>query len=636
MARLRFDGVAGALSTALGFGSTVMDSEGLSTLGVVSGGDVAAVTLYKVNGFGRVTAIETLAVTAHAEDATTATVLRAQEGTTERAWPVNSHWVHGPTDLDWSTVVASIESEAARATAAEALLVPLTQKGAVNGVATLDGTGRLPGSQAPLLAIGETFPVASQAAMLALTAQRGDLAIRTDLDPDGVFWLATDDPTQLVNWIRIGAVDLTVDGAAGVPSLRTLGTGATQAAAGNDARLSDVRVPTDLSVTTGKIVDGAVTAAKVAADVATQAELDGAIAALSATYAQPTPPRLKAARSALATRTLNTVFIGTSITEGAFATAVENRYQDKFIARMRATYQPVGVWGSGGYKPASSTVLGSWTLAGGAAFLSQAFGLGIRSIRLDGAGETATATIPVGCTAVDLWYTQAPGGAVLSWAVDGGAATNFSTVDAATVGGRKVRITGWDTGRTHSLVVAFVSGALGVFEGAYLFGGDESAGIRGFDSGHSGGVVATFAVPPPAGGWIDGVVAADPHLIVIELGVNDWHTGISSATFATQLAALVAALRAPFTVPPSILLLAYWQCVPLASTEPWSNYVAAMRALVSTANDVDLVDLYATFGVADSALTDKFGLNFVDYLHPSDKGHAVIADLLFDHVRTAA
>jgi len=35
-----------------------------------------------------------------------------------------------------------------------------------------------------------------------------------------------------------------VDGAAGVPSLRTLGTGATQAAAGNDSRFSDSRTPT--------------------------------------------------------------------------------------------------------------------------------------------------------------------------------------------------------------------------------------------------------------------------------------------------------------------------------------------------------------------------------------------------------
>lgn len=46
-----------------------------------------------------------------------------------------------------------------------------------------------------------------------------------------------------------------VDGAAGVASLRTLGPGATQAVGGTDARLSDQRVPTDGSVTAVKVAD---------------------------------------------------------------------------------------------------------------------------------------------------------------------------------------------------------------------------------------------------------------------------------------------------------------------------------------------------------------------------------------------
>jgi len=54
------------------------------------------------------------------------------------------------------------------------------------------------------------------------------------------------------------------DGLAATASLRTLGTGAQQAAAGNDARLSDTRTPTDGTVSTAKIVDGAVTLAKLA------------------------------------------------------------------------------------------------------------------------------------------------------------------------------------------------------------------------------------------------------------------------------------------------------------------------------------------------------------------------------------
>ena len=58
---------------------------------------------------------------------------------------------------------------------------------------------------------------------------------------------------------------LASDAAAGVASRRTLGTGALQASAGDDARLSNQRVPTDGSVTTAKIADGSVTTAKIAA-----------------------------------------------------------------------------------------------------------------------------------------------------------------------------------------------------------------------------------------------------------------------------------------------------------------------------------------------------------------------------------
>jgi hypothetical protein len=102
--------------------------------------------------------------------------------------------------------------------------IAATEKAAANGVATLDAAGKLPSAQLPPLAIGETFTVISEAAMLALTAQRGDLAIRTDLDPDGVFILTTDDPTLAANWVQItapGAV-LSVDGRTGTVTLADL------------------------------------------------------------------------------------------------------------------------------------------------------------------------------------------------------------------------------------------------------------------------------------------------------------------------------------------------------------------------------------------------------------------------------
>lgn len=76
--------------------------------------------------------------------------------------------------------------------------VPVTQKGANNGVATLDSSGKIPASQLPTLAITDTFVVASQSAMLALTAQVGDVAVRTDINKS--FILRTSPATTLANW----------------------------------------------------------------------------------------------------------------------------------------------------------------------------------------------------------------------------------------------------------------------------------------------------------------------------------------------------------------------------------------------------------------------------------------------------
>ncbi|EMS89735.1 hypothetical protein [Leptospira noguchii] len=69
---------------------------------------------------------------------------------------------------------------------------------------TLDpATGKLPTQYLPALAINDIFTVNSQMAQLALIAQRGDIAIRSDLPGPAMFILAGDDPTYLQNWIPV-------------------------------------------------------------------------------------------------------------------------------------------------------------------------------------------------------------------------------------------------------------------------------------------------------------------------------------------------------------------------------------------------------------------------------------------------
>lgn len=80
-------------------------------------------------------------------------------------------------------------------------LIPVSQKGIANGVATLGLDGKVPAGQLPTLIVTDTFVVSSQAEMLALTAERGDMAIRSDLSK--TFVLVANDATVLSNWIEM-------------------------------------------------------------------------------------------------------------------------------------------------------------------------------------------------------------------------------------------------------------------------------------------------------------------------------------------------------------------------------------------------------------------------------------------------
>ena len=99
-------------------------------------------------------------------------------------------------------------------------MIPATEKGANNGVATLDSSGKLTTSQIPDVTITDTFVVSSQSAMLALTAQVGDVAVRTDLNKS--FILRVVGASTLANWQELLTPTdsvLSVDGMTGAVSL---------------------------------------------------------------------------------------------------------------------------------------------------------------------------------------------------------------------------------------------------------------------------------------------------------------------------------------------------------------------------------------------------------------------------------
>jgi hypothetical protein len=143
--------------------------------------------------------------------------------------------------------------------------------------------GKVDVNQLPAIAITDTFVVSSEEAMLELEAQKGDVAIRTDVSKS--FILATDDPSQLVDWKELlnPGIDISdfytetevdtllsgkadaihshgnitdegkigtasgkplITGTAGIIEAGEFGTTAGTFAQGNDSRLSDARTPT--------------------------------------------------------------------------------------------------------------------------------------------------------------------------------------------------------------------------------------------------------------------------------------------------------------------------------------------------------------------------------------------------------
>lgn len=91
---------------------------------------------------------------------------------------------------------------------------------ASGNVPVLDADGKLAASVIPSVAITDTFVVASQAAMLALTAQVGDIAIRTDLSK--TFILQTAPASTLGNWKELATPTDVVTSVAGKTGAVTL------------------------------------------------------------------------------------------------------------------------------------------------------------------------------------------------------------------------------------------------------------------------------------------------------------------------------------------------------------------------------------------------------------------------------
>lgn len=105
-----------------------------------------------------------------------------------------------PGEVSWGDITGTLSNQTDLQSALSNK-VNTSTLGAPNGVATLDADGQVKLEQLPVTVITEVFVVDSQADMLALEAQIGDVAIRTDLYKS--FILKGSDPSDINDWSEL-------------------------------------------------------------------------------------------------------------------------------------------------------------------------------------------------------------------------------------------------------------------------------------------------------------------------------------------------------------------------------------------------------------------------------------------------
>lgn len=162
-------------------------------------------------------ALVTAAATADTKDAATLVLAKSYADTQDAiALTVAQAYSDGQDATTLVTAEAYTDVEAVARASADALRILASEKGAASGVATLDSGGKIPSSQLPSIALVDSFPVADQAARLALSVQVGDIAIQADNSTSYILHAAPASTNS--NWLPLAAPGLvqSVNGRTGV------------------------------------------------------------------------------------------------------------------------------------------------------------------------------------------------------------------------------------------------------------------------------------------------------------------------------------------------------------------------------------------------------------------------------------
>lgn len=326
--------------------------------------------------------------------------------------------------------------------------------------------------------------------------------------------------------------------------------------------------------------------------------------------------------------------MGSSTTEGEGQTGYDRNYLARLRDILRSRY-PSGVTGGENYVAAwGNPSTFTWPVARSAGVTTDSNrGWGIKAVMLNNTGQTLTYTFTG--TSFQVWYSQYAGGGSFSVEVD---STVVATVNSNGVSDRNAKWTSaMLTAGPHTVIVRWVSGASYV-HGIASFNGDENAGIHVYNGGHSGKRTQDFLGDISA--WAARLGTIQPHLVILQLGANDYMQSIPSLVMKENLKTIIGAVRDNCTTSPSFVIFGAPQMSGATYAEPYSNYVGAWLEIA--AGD--------TGGLGGSSAVTFFDLSrfqpspyydnspslyTADLTHSTNKGAAHVADMLASFLEPA-
>ena len=154
---------------------------------------------------------------------------------------------------------------------------------------------------------------------------------------------------------------------------------------------------------------------------------------------------------------------------------------------------------------------------------------------------------------------------------------------------------------------------------------DEEPGVQGINGAVGGSTAATYFTDAHE----YAVRVVQPACVVHMIGSNDTVARVPAATFVAQVEDVVRRIDAASATPPCHVLVQPVRRYQV-SLDAWQEYRNALQQLAARLPRATFVDLGSNFEAHDALGSDPEDLIGADAVHPTDAGHALLAETLAD------